>query len=165
MMNDNGIFMKKKKASVWFILIGVLLSGYAGYLLNGAWKTGMDLNTFLAAFHEVCAAPFDNYYNEATLKAVVIALMVYAIAVLMYYTSRRNYMPGKEFGTARFADVKMANKILADKDAGFNRILSQNVRMSLNTRHTKLNNNVLIIGGSGAGKTFYEVKPNLMGRP
>jgi type IV secretion system protein VirD4 len=37
--------------------------------------------------------------------------------------------------------------------------------MSLNTRKTKLNNNVLIIGGSGAGKTFYEVKPNLMQMP
>jgi type IV secretion system protein VirD4 len=51
-----------------------------------------------------------------------------------------------------------------DKDDSKNRILSQNVRMSLDTRHTKLNNNVLIIGGSGAGKTFYEVKPNLMQR-
>lgn len=60
------------------------------------------------------------------------------------------------------ADVKQINRVLADKDDGKNRILSQNVRMSLDTRHTGLNNNVLIIGGSGAGKTFYEVKPNLM---
>ena len=71
-------------------------------------------------------------------------------------------MPGKEFGTAKLADVKQVNKILADEDDGKNRILSQNVRMSLDTRKTKLNNNVLVIGGSGAGKTFYEVKPNLM---
>ena len=71
-------------------------------------------------------------------------------------------MPGKEYGTSRLADTKQVNRVLADKDEGRNRILSQNVRMSLDTRHTKLNNNVLIIGGSGAGKTFYEVKPNLM---
>jgi len=71
-------------------------------------------------------------------------------------------MPGKEYGTSKLADIKQVNRFLADKDEGRNRILSQNVRMSLDTRHTKLNNNVLVIGGSGAGKTFYEVKPNLM---
>ena len=57
------------------------------------------------------------------------------------------------------------NNRLRDKNEHRNRILSQNVRMSLNTRMTKLNNNILIIGGSGAGKTFYEVKPNLMQMP
>lgn len=42
-----------------------------------------------------------------------------------------------------------------------NRIISQNIRMSLNTRRTNLNNNVLIVGGAGAGKSFRWVKPNL----
>ena len=92
-------------------------------------------------------------------------MFVYAIAIIMYYTSQRNYMPGKEFGTAKFEEPKHVNKILEDKDVGFNRILSQNVRMSLNFRKLKLNGNILICGGSGAGKTFYEVKPNLMQMP
>lgn len=43
-----------------------------------------------------------------------------------------------------------------------NRMISQNFQMSLNTRHTDLNNNVLCIGGSGAGKTFRFVKPQLL---
>ena len=43
-----------------------------------------------------------------------------------------------------------------------NRMLSQNLYMSLNTRHTDLNNNILLIGGSGAGKTFRFVLPCLM---
>lgn len=60
---------------------------------------------------------------------------------------------------------KQVNKILADKDENFNRILSQNVKMSLDFRKLKLNGNILICGGSGAGKTFYEVKPNLMQMP
>ncbi|GFH88767.1 protein VirD4 [Lachnospiraceae bacterium] len=155
----------KKKVSLWFIVAGALLSAYAGYLLNGAWEPGMEMNAFLESFNRVCAEPFANYYNETTLKAVVIALIVYATALLMYVTSQRNFMPGKEFGTARFESPKMANKILADKDENFNRILSQNVKMSLNFRRLKLNGNILICGGSGAGKTFYEVKPNLMQMP
>ena len=155
----------KKKVSVWFVVLGALLSAYAGYLLNGAWEPGMEMNAFLESAGRVCAKPFANYYNETTLKAVVIALIVYATALLMYVTSQRNFMPGKEFGTARFESPKMANKILADKDENFNRILSQNVKMSLNFRRLKLNGNILICGGSGAGKTFYEVKPNLMQMP
>ena len=51
--------------------------------------------------------------------------------------SQRNYMPGKEFGTARFENPKQVNKILADKDENFNRILSQNVKMSLDFRRLK----------------------------
>ncbi len=155
----------RKKVSLWFIVAGALLCAYAGYLLNGAWEPGMEMNAFLESFNRVCAEPFANYYNETTLKAVVIALIVYATALLMYITSQRNFMPGKEFGTARFESPKMANKILADKDENFNRILSQNVKMSLNFRRLKLNGNILICGGSGAGKTFYEVKPNLMQMP
>lgn len=155
----------KKKQYLPFIVLGAIISGYFGYLICGAYKKGMDVIEFLSAFSAACDRPFLNYFNEYTTKAVAMALMAYAIAVLMYYTSQRNYMPGKEFGTARFADVKQVNHVLCDSDASFNRILSQNVRMSLDTRKTKLNNNLLIIGGSGAGKTFYEVKPNLMQMP
>lgn len=43
-----------------------------------------------------------------------------------------------------------------------NRILSQNLMMSLDTRHTDLNNNIFVIGGPGSGKTFRFVKSNLM---
>lgn len=43
-----------------------------------------------------------------------------------------------------------------------NRILSQNIQMTLDTRHTDLNNNIMVIGGSGSGKTFRFVKPQLL---
>lgn len=155
----------KKKISLWFIVAGAALSAYAGYLLNGAWEPGMEAGAFLESFNRVCDKPFADYYNGTTLKAVVAALMAYAVALLLYVTSQKNYMPGKEFGTARFEPPKTADRMLADKDASFNRILSRNVRMSLDFRRLKLNGNILICGGSGAGKTFYEVKPNLMQMP
>ena len=159
------MIQKKKKTSPAFVILGALFSAYLGYLVNGAWSGGIGIQEFLKRFNEVCEKPLANYYNSGTEKAVVIALGVYLIVFLIYVTSRKNYMPGKEYGTATFANVKKVNKVLTDKDDGYNRILSQNVRMSLDTRKTKLNNNVLIIGGSGAGKTFYEVKPNLMQMP
>lgn len=154
----------KKKPSILLIIIGALFAAYAGYLVNGAWHQGIEFSDFVNNLTEVISYPLRDYYNEYTLKAVGIAEFIYAIVMVMYYTSQRSMMPGREFGTARLATPKEVNKIIKDKDDSKNRILSQNVRMSLDTRKTKLNNNVLIIGGSGAGKTFYEVKPNLMQR-
>jgi len=155
----------KKKPSVIFLAFGALLAAYLGYLVGGAWEQGIDLMSFMERFNSVCAAPFANYFNENTVKTVAIIVGIYAMAVLMYYTSQRNYMPGKEYGTARFENPQRVNSILMDKDENFNRILSQNVKMSLDFRRLKLNGNILICGGSGAGKTFYEVKPNLMQMP
>lgn len=71
-------------------------------------------------------------------------------------------MHGREYGTASFANIKQVNKSISDKTDEKNRILSKHVRMSTDTTVTGLNNNMLVIGGSGAGKTFYIVKPNIM---
>ena len=85
----------KKKPSLIFILVGAVLAGYLGYLINGAWTEGIAFNEFMDRFNEVCAVPFANYYNSNTVKAVAIALGIYAMAIVMYYTSQRNYMLAK----------------------------------------------------------------------
>ena len=156
--------MQKKITKLTAVMLGIggFVSAYLGYLVNGAWRKGMNVMEFMDAFNQVCEKPFANYWSSGTIKACTMALVIYVMVLLMYFTSRRNYMHGKEFGTAKYANVEQINRILKDKDESRNRILSQNLRMSLDTRKTKLNNNELIIGGSGAGKTFYVVKPNIM---
>lgn len=143
-------------------LIGGIASGYGGYLLNVCYQPGKDINYFLNRLDQVMVAPFANYWNETSLKAIILGIFVYVIGMVMYVTSRKNYMPGQEFGTAVFADPKKVAKQFADKDEHNNLILSQNVRLSMNTRKTRRNLNVLVIGGSGAGKTLFMVKPNLL---
>ena len=54
----------KKKPSLIFILVGAVLAGYLGYLINGAWTEGIAFNDFMNRFNEVCAVPFANYYNS-----------------------------------------------------------------------------------------------------
>ncbi len=152
----------KKKTSVWLIVLGGVLAAYGGYLLNGIWEQGIDINTFMERLNMVMARPFGNYFNDTTFKGILLAEFVYMIAIAMYLTSRKNYMPGKEYGTAKFADIKQVNQVLAEKDETENRILSQNVRMRMDSRKTKLNLNTLVIGGSGAGKSFFFCKPNLL---
>ena len=158
--------LTSKKKPFWpMIGLGAFFAAYLGYLIGAAWVPGRKADEFLAVFSYVLERPFALYFNVNTPKCILFSLTVYAVVILMYYTSQRNLMPGKEYGTAKFANVKQVCKVLEDKDEYYNRVLSQNVKMSLNTRHTKLNNNVLIIGGAGSGKTFFEVKPNLMQMP
>lgn len=64
----------KKKPSLIFILVGAVLSGYLGYLINGAWTEGIAFNDFMNRFNEVCAVPFANYYNSNTVNAENILL-------------------------------------------------------------------------------------------
>ena len=126
-------------------LIGGIASGYGGYLLNVCYQPGKDINYFFNRLDQVMAAPFANYWNETSLKAIILGIFVYVIGMVMYVTSRKNYMPGQEFGTAVFADPKKVAKQFADKDEHNNLILSQNVRLSMNTRKTRRNLNVLVI--------------------
>lgn len=161
----NVIEPKKKKVPIAVLMLGAVGSAYLGYLLNAAWYPGIDFNHFMEAFNQILSRPFGNYLNDTTIKAVMASVVIYVMVVIMYYTSQMNLMPGKEYGTARFADVRMVNQALKDKNENYNRIISQNVRMSLNFRKIGLNGNILVIGGSGAGKTFYVVKPQLMNMP
>ena len=134
----------KRKPNLLLILMGAIASVFLGYLVAGAWRQGIEFNEFLERFQVVCSYPLADYYNEFTIRMIVYALMTYTIVVIMYYTSQRSFMPGREFGTAKLANIKQVNKMLADKVESNNRILSQNVRLSLNTRQTQLNNNILI---------------------
>lgn len=154
--------MKTGKITYFGITIGAIASAYVSYVLNGVWSKGIDITTFTDTFLFALQHPSRNYYNTNTDKAIVYGLIIYGMAVLMYLTNRRKLMIGKEYGTAKFANIKMVNKRLADKDKQKNRILSKHVRMSTDTRRTMINNNLLVIGGSGAGKTFFMVKPNIM---
>lgn len=153
---------RKNSIVIPCLIIGELFTIYVSYVLNGVWNTNGDIVLTLNKFNAAIKNPFGHYYNANTLRAVIYGSLIYGMAVLMYVTSRRNLMHGKEYGTARFADIRMVNKAIADKDESKNRILSNNVRMSTDTSVTGLNNNMLVIGGSGAGKTFFIVKPNIM---
>ena len=157
---------KKQKISIPFLIVGAILSGIIGYFVNAAWHKGIEFMEFKENLETVLSYPFRDYYDETTIKAVAIAVFIFAIVMVMYYTSRHNLMPGKEFGTAHFGDPKRLTKVLkgnTKKGAkGEHRILSEHVRMDIENRKTQLNNNILLIGGSGAKKTFGFAKPNIL---
>lgn len=157
------MMQKKKKLYVPFWTFVLLLSLYAGYLISGLFENTDQIQwaTLTDDLNKIFTRPFHNYYNARTPVCMFIASLICILAFLYYYTTLRNFMPGKEFGTARWADIKKLNEKFKDEEESKNRILTQNFRMSLDTRKTRINNNLIIIGGAGTGKSMYEVTPNM----
>lgn len=87
--------------------------------------------------------------------------LFYLMYILHYQIKPKKFMPGEEKGTAKFG-TKEDIKHIVDENEDNNVLFTQTESMSLDTRKTRKNMNQLIIGGSGAGKTRYLVKPNLM---
>ena len=53
---------KKKKPSAVLLVIGALIAGYIGYLINGAWTKGMNINELVDSLNQVFANPVADYY-------------------------------------------------------------------------------------------------------
>lgn len=106
--------------------------------------------------------PFSFHWCKDTFKTIFIFLLIYGIGIGSYYSTRRNYRRQEEYGSAKWANPKTINKKYADKDMSQNKILSQNVYIGLNGKKHRRNLNTLVIGGSGAGKTRFYGKPNIM---
>ena len=92
-------------------LIGGIASGYGGYLLNVCYQPGKDINYFLNRLDQVMVAPFANYWNETSLKAIILGIFVYVIGMVMYVTSRKNLYAGNRNLVPLFlADPKKRGK-------------------------------------------------------
>ena len=106
--------------------------------------------------------PFSIQWTDSTLKTIGIFLIIYVLGIGMYLSSFKNYRRNEEYGSARWANPFRVCKKYADKNYLLNKVFSQNVRMGLNGKKHRRNLNTLVIGGSGAGKTRFYAKPNIM---
>ena len=95
-------------------------------------------------------------------RAVLLAACAYCLGAGAYLSARRNTRPREEHGSAKWGEARAVNRKYADRRLPDNKILTQNVRIGLDGRRHKRNLNVLVCGGSGAGKTRSYCKPNVM---
>lgn len=151
---------KRKKPYYIFFMLLLLVFIYVGYCLGTLDGEKIALSNVSDKVLYALRNPLPVRRTDITMKCIFMAIGVWAIVFLTYMSNMRNYMPGREYGTARWAQPEEINKRLQNKDPAMNKILSQNLRMSIDDRATRLNNNCIIIGGSGAGKTFFYLKPN-----
>ena len=106
--------------------------------------------------------PFSITVCEDSLKTVLIFLLAYGMGIGIYLSTRRNYRRREEHGSAKWGDAGAVNKKYRDKDLSANKLLTQNVRIGLDGKKHRRNLNILVCGGSGAGKTRFFCKPNAM---
>ena len=106
--------------------------------------------------------PFQITVCEDSIKTVLIFLLAYAMGIGIYFSTRRNYRRREEHGSAKWGDAGTLNKKYRDKDPSANKLLTQNVRIGLDGKKHRRNLNILVCGGSGAGKTRFFCKPNAM---
>lgn len=133
---------------------------WLGILASDCCGEGVRLTEFLSLFSERLQHPFQLSLNGYTVRCVFVALCMYALAVGYYYTSKGNKRTGEEYGSAKWGDAAALNRKYRDKNS--NIILSQHISMGLDGRKHKRNLNVIVVGGSGAGKTRGYVLPNIM---
>ena len=106
--------------------------------------------------------PFSVTVCEGSLKTALIFLLAYGMGIGIYLSTRRNYRRREEHGSAKWGDAGAINKKYRDKDPTENKLLTQNVRIGLDGKKHRRNLNILVCGGSGAGKTRFFCKPNAM---
>lgn len=148
----------------------IVLSALAFYIGNrGAFlyqlvpgnllvKLNATINQFIPAIRD------DVFFLAKDQFSILIGIIgvigVWLIYLYNVFTGK-NYLHGKEHGSAQWGNRSTIKKYI-DNDFDKNILFTETERMTLDTRKTLRNNNVLVIGGSGSGKTRNYVKPNIM---
>lgn len=131
-------------------------------LLATGYEDGMTLFDLMGRFNLLMERPFALHWTPHTLKLLLVGLALYGCAAALYFSTKENRRPGEEHGSARWGSVRQLCAKYRDKDPFQNTLLTQNLRMGLNGKKHRRNLLQIVIGGSGAGKTRFFCKPNLM---
>ena len=151
---------KLSKQNVILYFLGIIPVVWLGLLIAPCLEDG--LIGLVQQFGTIMQNPFRIELCEDSVKAVLVLLLAYGIAIGVYLSSEHNYRRREEHGSAKWGTAGSVNKKYANKDKTENKILTQNVAIGLDGRKHRRNLNVLVCGGSGAGKTRFFAKPNIM---
>lgn len=150
----------------------ILISLHAGKAMeddlriNFLQALGVALQTTIDSpmnFHPV------SKYSYQFIGGFTVAFAIGALWLSVEREKKQQTLPGKESGSAEWnTDLDNYNKTYTDphgsksNNGPKNMILTQDVFLNMDTRKTFRNNNVLVVGGSGSGKSRFMVKPNLL---
>lgn len=116
----------------------------------------------LETLSEKLEQPFFITYTPYTFKCILIFTAAYFLGIGIYESQKRNYRRGVEHGSAKWGNVSEICRRYCEKRYTQNLLLTQHFRMGLDGYKHKRNLNVLVVGGSGAGKSRTYAIPNIM---
>ena len=149
-----------KQSAVILSVIGILPVVWFALLIAPSVKGGLP--EILPKLMTVFNNPFQIELCEDSLKTVLVLLLCYGFGIGIYFSTRRNYRRREEHGSAKWGDARAVNKKYCQTPKSENKLMTQNVSIGLNAKKHRRNLNTLVCGGSGAGKTRFYCKPNLM---
>lgn len=162
--------MSKKMKKLLILNLPYLVLGLLFTKLPEAWRytVGADLGEKILnigdGFSKALAVPFPSFYPTDLLIGLAIGGLL-RLCIYVRSKNAKKYRKGVEYGSARWGNAKDIEPY-ADPTFQNNVILTQTERLTMNNRpkdpKTARNKNVLIVGGSGSGKTRFWLKPNLM---
>ena len=145
-----------------FIFLGLLIIPIIWLAILIAPYMDQGLIYALPHFSEALDHPFHLQWSAYTFKTITIFMTAYLLGIGIYLSSPKNYRRQQEYGSARWANPNFVCKKYANKEYFSNKIFSQNVRMGLDGKKHRRNLNTIVIGGSGAVKTRFYAKPNIL---
>ncbi len=151
--------MKNKNNKVLYLL-GVIPTIWIALLIAPSIHGGLP--TIIKDFPKAMENPFSIAFCHDSIKTIFIFLVAYLLGIGIYISTKKNYRRREEHGSAEWGEAKTINKKYEQNPYSSNKILTQNVCIGYDSRKHRRNMNTLIIGGSGAGKTRFYAKPNVM---
>lgn len=151
---------RKSDWIVWLLALPVVW--WAAVLAADAACGAGNFMEILETVTEKLNHPLDLHLNQYTPKSVLVCTILYGMGIGIFYANKRNYRRGEEHGSARWGDASRICKRYRDKPYSENLLLTQNLRIGLNCYRHRRNLNVLVVGGSGAGKSRGYALPNIM---
>ena len=160
---------QKVKKGILFA-IPTIMFGYAGDKLAFAWRIteGTNISEKLFPFFTNLGVSFANPAPSLHPIDLFIGLALGILIQVIMYFKRKNakkFRHGEEYGAARWGTPKDIEPYMDKSNFENNIILTQTERLTMGKPSSPKyarNKNVLVIGGSGSGKTRFFLKPNLM---
>lgn len=151
--------MKKMHPIVWAILCLPVV--YFAMVTASVYIPGENIFALLERISTMVRRPDLLRWTAYTPRFLLVFLLLYGGGVLLYYADHENRRPGEEYGSAKWGNARELNKRYAERD-GKNVILTKHVSIGLDGYRHRRNLNILVVGGSGSGKTRFFCKPGIM---
>lgn len=147
-----------RQSGLIFSLLGIIPVIWTA-LLTAPYLAG-GLPEILRGLADAMNHPWHIRVCGDSVKTVLLFLAAYGLGTGIYLSTRRNYRRGEEHGSAAWGSAKAVNKRYRGKKRDADKIMTQNVRVSYNSRKHRRNLLTVVVGGSGAGKTRFYAKPS-----
>ena len=153
--------MEQDKKIGWILSVlgGIAVVWFAILL---APTLGGGLFAMLPKLADAFGHPFRFSYDSMTVPLAAAVLAIYVCLLLLWRFTKPNHRRRIEHGSAKWGSVRSINKRYCQNPWESNRILSQHLAIGYDSKEHRRNLNTLVVGGSGAGKTRYYAKPNVM---